>query len=97
MTLFSGHEETLVNWVWNSMELQDSATKPHHPSPLGKLTGWCVVTRTNLRNCSSMSHEIDTHPLCKVHLVATDVRSFGYLVLLVSPRTPRNGAEKEEE
>lgn len=24
-----------------------------------------TVTRTNLRNCSSMSHEIDTHPLCK--------------------------------
>lgn len=65
ITIFAVHEDScqlppelnrMSKW-WDSC-----TTKPQHSIPVRQK---CSVTRTNLRNCSSMSHEIDTHPLCK--------------------------------
>lgn len=65
ITIFAVHEDScqlppelnrMSKW-WDSC-----TTKPQHSIPVRQK---CSVTGTNLRNCSSMSHEIDTHPLCK--------------------------------
>lgn len=53
---FSRSTKTVVNCHRNWIECRSGEIAARQK---------CSVTRTNLRNCSSMSHEIDTHPLCK--------------------------------